>query len=183
LEAYEDGPDPRVATAFEEKKNRLVIDIILDPPKNVQLVPHVESDMQALSQLLDLLTSIMVLIWPVLGSVWLSYGFGDASGNGQGANSTGIGQPTHIQLMCGWPLDSTETLPPDVLLSLTRLAGEGRMADLKIILGWLLYSHLLLIALAEEKFVCWTEDLLEMIKNKKCLTPDFRDLSRSTGTH
>jgi hypothetical protein len=45
------------------------------------------------------------------------------------------------------PLGEHEPLPRAVLLSLTKLAGEGTMADLKTILGWLIDSHLLLISL------------------------------------
>ena len=41
-------------------------------------------NMQALDTLLNLMSPIMVIIRPVMGPLWLSYGFSDASGEGWG---------------------------------------------------------------------------------------------------
>jgi hypothetical protein len=55
-----------------------------EPPETVQLVDRVLFDMQALNTFLNLPSPIMVILRPVMGPLWLAYGFGDASGEGRG---------------------------------------------------------------------------------------------------
>jgi hypothetical protein len=38
------------------------------------------------------------------------------------------------------------------------------MQDVKLILGWKMDSHLLTIALGDEKYSCWTIDIYAMLK-------------------
>jgi hypothetical protein len=55
-----------------------------EPPETVQLVDRVLFDMQALDNFLNLPSPIMVILRPVMGPLWLAYGFRDASGEGRG---------------------------------------------------------------------------------------------------
>ena len=79
----EEYPDPMFVAEIEKKgyiPNRLLPNIHEEPPETVQLVDRVMIDMQALSTLLYLPSPIMVIIFPVMGKLCLSYGFSDASG-------------------------------------------------------------------------------------------------------
>jgi hypothetical protein len=74
-------------TAIEEKDyipEILLPNIHEEPPETVQLVERVLLDIQALDTLFNLPSPIMVIISPVVGPLWLAYGFGDASGEGRG---------------------------------------------------------------------------------------------------
>ena len=51
-----------------------------EPPETVQLVDHVLINMQALNNLLNLLSPITVIFHLVMGTLWFSYGLGDSSG-------------------------------------------------------------------------------------------------------
>jgi hypothetical protein len=83
----EDDPDPMFAAAIEEKYHIpeiLLPNIDEEPPETVQLVDRVLFDMQALDTFLNLPSHIMIILHPVMGTLWLAYGFGDASGEGRG---------------------------------------------------------------------------------------------------
>jgi hypothetical protein len=71
------------AAEIEEKDyipEILLPNIHEEPPETIQLVDRVLLDMQALDTLINLPSPIMVIIRPVMGPLWLAYGFGDASG-------------------------------------------------------------------------------------------------------
>jgi hypothetical protein len=62
------------------------------------------------------------------------------------------------------PVSQDEPIACDTILSLTKLLGEGTMQDAKVILGWKMDSHLLAIALSDDKYACWTKYIGTMIK-------------------
>ena len=64
----------------------------------------------------------------------------------------------------GRPCNSTDPIPCDDLLSLKKLAGEGRMEEVKIILGWEIIMRQLTIALHESKYVAWSQDILHLLQ-------------------
>jgi hypothetical protein len=75
------------AAAIEEKDffpEILLPNIYEETPETVQLVDRVFFDMQALDTFLNLPSLIMVILRPVMGPLWLDYGFGYASGEGRG---------------------------------------------------------------------------------------------------
>ena len=63
--------------------------------------------------------------------------------------------PLALHIM-GRPCNSTDPIPCDDLLSLKKLAGEGRMEEVKIILGWEIHMRKLMIALPEFRYVAWS---------------------------
>jgi hypothetical protein len=75
------------AAAIEEKDcipEILLPNIYEEPPETVQLLDCVLFDMQALNTFINLPSPIMVILRPVMGPLWLAYGFGDASGEVRG---------------------------------------------------------------------------------------------------
>jgi hypothetical protein len=57
------------------------------------------------------------------------------------------------------PLDPNESLPREVLLSMTKLMGEGRFQEIKTVLGWTLDTRRLLVSLSSDKFSLWSADI------------------------
>ncbi len=64
----------------------------------------------------------------------------------------------------GRQLSPFEPLPRDDLISLSKLAADGRMEEHKLMLGWTFNTRGLLLHLPESKFHSWTHDILGAIK-------------------
>ena len=62
------------------------------------------------------------------------------------------------------PTDPAEPIPRDDILSLKKLAGEGKMEEIKIILGWEINTRALTISLPEAKYVAWTRDISHLLQ-------------------
>ena len=62
------------------------------------------------------------------------------------------------------PTDPAEPIPRDDILSLKKLAGEGKMEEIKIILGWEINTRALTISLPEAKYVAWTRDISHFLQ-------------------
>ena len=78
----------------------------------------------------------------------------------------------------GRPCDDDEALPRKDLTSLSKLIAEGRMEELKIIIGWLLDTRRMSIALPEHKFIAWVRQLQDLIDNEGAT---YRDLDQLIG--
>ena len=63
------------------------------PPKTVAAVPHLQSDMNALEKIFMGDTPIQVIEHPVAGAHSLTFGGGDASGEGFGSLTSPLGMP------------------------------------------------------------------------------------------
>ena len=63
----------------------------------------------------------------------------------------------------GRQLSPNEPLPRDDLVSLSKLAAEGKMEETKIMLGWLINTRSMLLHLPLNKFNGWSKDILDAI--------------------
>ena len=68
------------------------------------------------------------------------------------------------------PLQPSETLKQDNLLSLRKLAGEGQLAKHKTCLGWDINTHSLRVSLPEERQTAWKNDIKEALASTKIKT-------------
>lgn len=76
----------------------------------------------------------------------------------------------------GQPCDDNEVLPQKDLTSLSKLIAEGRLEELKIIIGWLLDTRRMIIAPPEHKFITWVQQLQDLIDNKRATYQDLDQL-------
>jgi len=65
------------------------------------------------------------------------------------------------------PLDDNETIAREDRLSLGKLKEEGSLSEEPIILGWVLNTRLLTIALPKKKANYWLEELKNVMVSKK----------------
>ena len=63
------------------------------------------------------------------------------------------------------PLQTSESSIGDHPLSIRKLAGDGALAETKIILGWLLNTRLFTLSLPHDKFLAWVSEIHEMLAN------------------
>lgn len=61
------------------------------------------------------------------------------------------------------PIHHSEPLPRDMMAAESKLAAEGALEEEKIILGWHFDFRKLTVALPENKFVAWSEDIQSII--------------------
>jgi hypothetical protein len=66
----------------------------------------------------------------------------------------------------GRPNAEQEPLSRSHLVSLSKLIAEGRLEEIKVILGWALDTRRLILSLSKEKFDEWSRDISHMISNK-----------------
>jgi hypothetical protein len=66
--------------------------------------------------------------------------------------------PLAIHIM-GRPVEPSEPIPRDELLSIKKTLGEGQMAETRIVLGWSFNTRNLTIELPPEKHFNWLQDL------------------------
>ena len=79
-------------------------------PADVTFVPQVEQYVQAMQRLTNLPPPLMVLLWPVLAPIWVTYGFGDSSAQGFGGKYQPITQL--IRICIGfWCTESSQNIP------------------------------------------------------------------------
>jgi hypothetical protein len=71
-----------------------------------------------------------------------------------------------IHTLCR-PLDPNEPIYREDCLSLEKLAEEGSMSEVLIILGWQINTRALTLALPNKKFTLWQQDLSQVLTNKK----------------
>lgn len=64
----------------------------------------------------------------------------------------------------GRQLSDNEPLPRDDLISISKLAAEGRMEETKMLLGWQIDTRRLFLHLPLNKYLGWSNDILEAIK-------------------
>ncbi len=69
--------------------------------------------------------------------------------------------------LLGHPLSPNESLPCDDILSLKKLLAKAMPAECQIILGWIIDTHQLLIALPRNKFVAWTNAIKTLLNTDK----------------
>jgi hypothetical protein len=74
------------------------------------------------------------------------------------------------------PLDPSEKLQCKDCLSLDKLAEEGRLSEVFIVLGWSINTRLLTLALPKKKFHCWMEDLKGMLSSRKVTAKELERL-------
>ena len=65
------------------------------------------------------------------------------------------------------PVNENDPLPREDVLSLRKLLGEGKLEEVKVILGWMVDSRRFTIKLTEDKANAWIKDLDEIIKLTK----------------
>ena len=73
--------------------------------------------------------------------------------------------PFMIHLL-GHPMANTETLLQDNLLSLSKFITEATPAKRKLVLGWLIDTHCLMIKLPTNKHVAWTGAIRALLTSK-----------------
>jgi hypothetical protein len=59
-----------------------------------------------------------------------------------------------------------------------KLIAEGTPAEVQIVLGWELDTHLLTIRLPVDKFIAWTADIAGILESSCCT---FGELESTTG--
>jgi hypothetical protein len=71
-----------------------------------------------------------------------------------------------------------EPVPRRGILSAPKLIAEGVPMEVQIVLGWILNTRALLIALPQDKFEAWTSDIKEIVVNLKVT---YGDLESTLG--
>ena len=74
--------------------------------------------------------------------------------------------------------DDVEPIARRPILSMPKLMAEGSPAEVQIVLGWRLDTRRLLIALPDDKYKAWTDELTAIETVGKCR---FKDLDRIVG--
>ena len=59
-----------------------------------------------------------------------------------------------------------------------KLIAEGTPAEVQVVLGWILDTHLLLIQLPIDKFIAWTSDIAAILESSRCT---FGELEATVG--
>ena len=76
----------------------------------------------------------------------------------------------------GRPLSPNEPIPRSALPSLNKLLAEGRIEEVKMLLGWLYDTRRLLISLPDDKYINWSNDIATMRKEKQTSYSDLDTL-------
>ena len=74
--------------------------------------------------------------------------------------------------------DAREPTPRRTLLSIPKLLAEGSPAEVQIVLGWRIDTRRLLIALPDDKFEAWSDDLDRILDQPRCR---FEDIDQMVG--
>jgi hypothetical protein len=67
---------------------------------------------------------------------------------------------------CLRPLHENEPIPRETMEARNKLESEPLLKEQKVIVGWLIDFHRLLIRLPQNKFVAWSEAIRKMIKDE-----------------
>jgi hypothetical protein len=78
--------------------------------------------------------------------------------------------------LLGHPLSPNESLPHDDILSLKKLLAEAMPAERQIILGWIIDTHQLIIALPHNKCVAWTNAIETLLNTDKITHKELETL-------
>lgn len=70
--------------------------------------------------------------------------------------------PLDIHLV-GWPVHANKPLECSDLVAMKKLLAEGRLEEVKILLGWLVNTCLLTIVLPDHKYIAWRRNIQHMI--------------------
>ena len=79
------------------------------------------------------------------------------------------------------PIHQQEPLPRDEMAARQKLFAEGALEEQKIILGWLFDFRRLTIALPENKFVAWAENISSILATGKTNTKELEQLIGRLG--
>jgi hypothetical protein len=72
--------------------------------------------------------------------------------------------------------EANEPVPRRPLISIPKLLAEGSPAELSIVLGWLLNTRRLLVALPDDKFIAWTGDIRAIITVRRVLHDELESI-------
>jgi hypothetical protein len=78
--------------------------------------------------------------------------------------------------LLGHPLSPNESLPRDDILSLKKLLAEATPAECQIILGWIIDTCQLIIALPHNKFVAWMNAIKTLLNMEKITHKELETL-------
>jgi hypothetical protein len=65
------------------------------------------------------------------------------------------------------PLDEEDILPRKDIVSLKKFKAEGRLEEVKTVLGWIINTRTLTISLSDDKLRNWGADISKMTSSKK----------------
>ena len=65
------------------------------------------------------------------------------------------------------PLAPVEPIARNNMVSLSKLAAEAALEELKMLLGWIIDSRRLLVKLPDHKHIAWQRDLQRLVQTKK----------------
>lgn len=65
------------------------------------------------------------------------------------------------------PTDSHDIIPRKDIISMKKFRAEGRLEEIKTVLGWVLNTRSLRLSLPPEKLRDWSRDINSMISSKK----------------
>jgi hypothetical protein len=65
------------------------------------------------------------------------------------------------------PLDQMDVIPRKDIVSLKKFQAEGRLEEVKLVLGWIINTRTLTIQLSEDKLRNWNADISRMITSRK----------------
>ena len=74
--------------------------------------------------------------------------------------------------------EANEPIPRRPILSQPKLLAEGSPAEIQVVLGWKIDTRRLLIALPDDKFTAWSEDLGQILSEPRCF---YEDLDAMVG--
>ena len=76
----------------------------------------------------------------------------------------------------GRPVDSTEPVPRDDLLSLNKLLSEGSLLEVQTVLGWEINTRTLTISLPSDKYSEWTAQIKTILDFNSVSPKDLESL-------
>ncbi len=74
------------------------------------------------------------------------------------------------------PLDSSDKIPRKDIISMKKFRAEGRLEEVKRILGWDLNTRTMLLSLPEDKLRDWSRDIDKLVLSKKKKPQNFWNL-------
>jgi hypothetical protein len=74
------------------------------------------------------------------------------------------------------PVHDNEPIMREHLLSLKKFAAEGRLEEIKIILGWVIDTRRLRVSLPDYKVKAWTQSILDILKTGKATLAELETL-------
>ena len=72
--------------------------------------------------------------------------------------------------------DANEPIPRRPILSQPKLLAEGSPAEIQVVLGWTIDTRRMLIALPDDKYTAWAEDLSQIISEPRCFYEDLDEM-------